>query len=145
MAVHHRERAVLIPLRRVNGEPCLTDQLLQCLAFLEADVFDVLNTIYCLFQRASTGENELHIRQFLTDLDECADALLLREAAKVEDVILFLRFFPLHLVDEVVHCHGLGRKQRIADPPLGYKNFLYYSFLRQNTICRYKIIINHHI
>ena len=28
--------------RRVNGEPCLTDQLLQCLAFLEANVLDVL-------------------------------------------------------------------------------------------------------
>ncbi len=32
-----------------------------------------------------------------------------------------------------------------ADPPFGYKNFLYYAFLRQNTICRYKIIINHYI
>ncbi|WP_330663200.1 hypothetical protein [Coprococcus sp. AM100_B19A] len=50
-----------------------------------------------------TGEDELHIRQLLTDLDECADALLLREAAEVEDVILLLRFFPIHLVDEVVH------------------------------------------
>ena len=114
LGFHHGERAVLIPLRRVNGEPCLTDQLLQCLAFLEADVFDVLNTIYCLFQRTSTGEDELHIRQFFTDLDERADTLLLREAAEVKDVVLLFRFFPLHLVDKVVHCHGLSRKQRIA-------------------------------
>lgn len=32
-----------------------------------------------------------------------------------------------------------------SDPPFGYKNFLYYAFLRQNTICRYKIIISHYI
>ena len=78
------------------------------------DFLNVLNTIYCLFQRASTGEDELHIRQLLTNLDECADALLLREAAEVKDVILLLRFFPIHLVDEVVHCHCLSSKQRIA-------------------------------
>ena len=80
LGFHYGEWAVLIPLRRINGEPCLTDQFLQCLAFLEANVLDVLNTIYCLFQRASTGEDELHIRQFFTDLDERADTLLLREA-----------------------------------------------------------------
>ena len=68
----------------------------------------VRDTIYCLFQRASTGEDELHIRQLLTNLDECADALLLREAAEVKDVILLLRFFPIHLVDEVVHSHHWG-------------------------------------
>ena len=33
----------------------------------------------------------------------------------------------------------------VSDPPFGYKNFLYYAFLRQNTIYRYKIIINHYI
>lgn len=38
-----------------------------------------------------------------------------------------------------------GFSMYVSDPPLGYKNFLYYSFLRQNTICRYKIIINHYI
>ena len=32
-----------------------------------------------------------------------------------------------------------------SDPPFGYRNFLYYAFLRQNTICRHKIIINHYI
>ena len=31
------------------------------------------------------------------------------------------------------------------EPPFLCKNFLYYSFLRQNTICLYKIIINHYI
>lgn len=41
-------------------------------------------------------------------------ALLLREAAEVEDVILLLRLSPLHPIDEVVHCHGLRRKQRVA-------------------------------
>ena len=41
-----------------------------------------------LLQRASTGEDELYIRQFLADLDECANALFFREAAEVEDVIL---------------------------------------------------------
>ena len=114
LGFHHRERAVLIPLRRIDGEPCLTDELFQCFAFLEADVFDVLNTIYRLFQRTSAGEDELDIRQVLTDLDECADALFFREATKVKDVVFFLRLFPLHLVDEVVHCHGLRCKQRIA-------------------------------
>ena len=71
------KRQVLVPLRRINGEPCLTDQLLQCLAFLEANVLDVLNTIYCLLQRTSTCEDELYIRQLLTDLDEGTDTLLL--------------------------------------------------------------------
>ena len=33
----------------------------------------------------------------------------------------------------------------LPDPPFGYKNFLYYAFLWQNTICRYKTIINHYI
>ena len=32
-----------------------------------------------------------------------------------------------------------------ADPPFGYRNFLYYAFLRQNTIYRYKIIISYYI
>ena len=108
------KRAVLIPLRRIDGEPCLTDELLQCLAFLEANILDVLNTIYRLFQRTGAGEDELHIRQLLTDLNECADSLFLREAAEVEDVILLRRLFPLHLIDEVVHCHGLRCKQRVA-------------------------------
>ena len=69
LGFHYGERAVLIPLRRVDREACLTDELFQCLAFLEANVLDVLNTIYCLFQRTSAGEDELYIRQFLTDLD----------------------------------------------------------------------------
>lgn len=33
----------------------------------------------------------------------------------------------------------------VSDPPFGYKNFLYYAFLRQNTIYRYKIIISYYI
>ena len=32
-----------------------------------------------------------------------------------------------------------------SDPPFGYRNFLYYAFLRQNTIYRHKIIINYYI
>lgn len=45
---------------------------------------------------------------------KCADALLLREAAEVKDVVLLFRFLPLHLIDEVVHCHSLRCKQRVA-------------------------------
>ena len=47
-----------------------------------------------------------------------------KNAAKYADEVIvlskgvqtgvLLRLFPLHLVDEVVHCHGLRRKQRIA-------------------------------
>ena len=66
------------------------------------------------YQRASAGEDELHIRQLLADLDKCADALLLREAAEVKDVVLLFRFLPLLLIDEVVHCHSLRCKQRVA-------------------------------
>ena len=64
--------------------------------------------------RTGTGEDELYIRQFLADLDECADTLFFREAAEVNDVVLLFLFLPLHLIDEVVHCHGLRRKQRVA-------------------------------
>lgn len=32
-----------------------------------------------------------------------------------------------------------------SDPPFGYRNFLYYASLRQNTIYRYKIITSYYI
>lgn len=87
LGFHHGERTVLIPLRRVDGEPCFTDEFFQCLTLLESYVLDVLYTTHCFFQRSGTGEDELHIRQFPTDLDECADALFLGEAAKVQRII----------------------------------------------------------
>ena len=33
----------------------------------------------------------------------------------------------------------------VSLPPFRCRNFLYYAFLRQNTIYQYKIIINHYI
>ena len=44
---------------------------------------------------------------------------------------------------ELEHLRKRGKS--IPDPPFGYRNFLYYASLRQNTIYRYKIIINHYI
>lgn len=80
--------AVLVPLGRINRKPCLTDEIFQCLALLESNILNVAYTPDARFQRTSAGEDELHIRQFLTDLVECADALFLGKTAEVQGVVL---------------------------------------------------------
>ena len=55
-------------------------------------------------------------------------------------------YIPVENTKEIYCFNEVGIKlMYVSDPPFGYKNFLYYAFLRQNTICRHKIIINHYI
>lgn len=52
--------------------------------------------------------------------------------------------YPNNISDSSI-SFNLCSVMYVSDPPFGYKNFLYYAFLRQNTIYRYKIIISYYI
>ena len=54
---------------------------------LEANIFDVAYTFHGIFQRTRADENELHARQFLADLDVCADTLFYREMTEINNIL----------------------------------------------------------
>ena len=79
-------------------------------------------------------------------------SLDISETSRIKDMLGLLSLYfdkPLILINrqldkqtkQMVCGYALGH----SDPPFGYRNFLYYASLRQNTIYWYKIIIDYYI